>query len=88
MYEMLTAGGLILTMLGASVTFYGVYSSKDAAGHVAVARIASDDEDDWKSSPLARAIRKASVCAMWGLGMICVGTVLQLLPVVSSLMAE
>ena len=85
MDELSTFLGLLCTLLGAFITFCGVYIYKGEIGKVAVFRIASNDKEEWSDAPLARTLAKASKCAMWGLGFIFCGTLLQIVPIINKL---
>ena len=81
MDDIVSAVGLLLTMLGAGVTCLGVYVSAKTAGEIAVQGWVDENPETWKELPLAKTLRKSSFYAIGGLGIIFLGTVFQLVPV-------
>jgi hypothetical protein len=75
--DILSVLGLLLTFAGAAKTAVSVRISPHDAGQVAANRWMSEDQKDWKDTPLGKSLLKASRGAMWGLGIIAIGTLLQ-----------
>lgn len=80
--QLVTAFGMCCTAFGAWKTAQGVRLMPNAEGRVGISRIASDNQEDWASSPLPSSLRTASKTAASGLIWILLGTILQALPVV------
>lgn len=83
--ELISLIGLFLTALGAGRAAYSVITTRKQAGENTVARIASDNPMDWGFTSAAKAQVVASNGALDGFAMISVGTALQMLPILITL---
>lgn len=75
----LSLGGLVVTLIGAAVAAYGVILSDSNARALATAKWDFNQE-------LYESLVTQSRCAMWGLILVAVGTLLQIIGVVFPLL--
>jgi hypothetical protein len=83
--DLLTALGLLLTLIGAGVAARAVILKPEDAANIGVSRFGSEDWREELKQPMVQNLLKSSRAAKLGLILVAVGTLLQLLPVVCRL---
>ncbi|WP_170759966.1 hypothetical protein [Ruegeria lacuscaerulensis] len=78
--------GLAITLYGAGKAALSLYTTPVLAGEENATRIMSNNPEDWKNTPKARAAVKQYKAALTGFACVAVGTFLQALPLAISLL--
>jgi len=83
----------IFTLVGMALTIWGAWraaiilsKTPSQAGEQVIARIAPDDPKDWGELPAARGMLSEASAALDGMALIAVGTAVQAIPVIISLL--
>jgi hypothetical protein len=74
----LVIAGLVFTLIGAGLGFYGVWVSLDQAVEIGVTRLAGVTREENLELPAVQNLLQQSRWAMWGFLLIGFGTLLQI----------